>query len=178
MANLKITDLKAYLKDKSSDELSKEIIELVKLFPDIKQYYTVKINPASERGVFEKYKNIIKNEFFPERGFGKMRYLNVNKAISDFKKTSNNVELYGELLLYYADIGVDFTNEYGDIDERFYLNIEKAYDSALSYISMNDLLDKYYNYASKILSKADGIGWGFTDSMNEIYCQYYSDLED
>jgi uncharacterized protein YktA (UPF0223 family) len=178
MANLKITDLKTYLKGKSNEELTKEIVELVKLFPDIKQYYAVKLNPASESDVFKKYKNIINNEFFPDRGFGKMRYSNVNKAISDFKKISNNPELYAELLLYYAEVGVDFTNAYGDIDGKFYYNIEKAYDSALSYIADNGLLDKYYNYANKILSNADGIGWGFSDNMCEIYYQYFSDFED
>ena len=76
MANLKLTDLKTYLKSKSNEELTKEIVELVKLFPDIKQYYAVKLNPASESDIFEKYKNTIKNEFFPDRGFGKMRYSN------------------------------------------------------------------------------------------------------
>jgi hypothetical protein len=30
----------------------------------------------------------------------------------------------------------------------------------------------------KIVIQADGIGWGFTENMNEIYYGYYSDEED
>jgi uncharacterized protein YktA (UPF0223 family) len=73
---------------------------------------------------------------------------------------------------------VDFTNEYGDIDERFYSNIERAYDNALAYISENDLLDKFYNYANRVVGKVDDIGWGFSDNMNDIYSQYYSECLD
>lgn len=178
MANLKITDLKAYLKDKNNDELIKEIVELTKQFPAVKEYYGVKLNPASETEAFEKYKKIIKNEFFPDRGFGKMRYSTVNKAISDFKKISNNAELIAELMLCYAEIGVEFTNEYGDIDERFYDTIGRAYINALEYIFKNDLQEKYRDKTNGIRIKADGIGWGFTDIMNEIYYDYYSDFED
>lgn len=32
--------------------------------------------------------------------------------------------------------------------------------------------------ANTIRSEADGIGWGFTDIMNEIYYDYYGDFED
>ncbi|WP_205694145.1 MULTISPECIES: DUF6155 family protein [unclassified Clostridium] len=177
MSNLKINDLKSYLKDKSNDGLIKEIIELTKQFPEVKQYYGVKLNPASETEVFEKYKKIIENEFFPDRGLGKMRYSNVNKAISDFKKISNNTQLIAELMLYYAEVGVEFTNEFGDIDERFYNTIERAYNNALEYIFKNDLQEKFKNKADEIKLNTGCIGWGFNENMNEIYYDYYSDFE-
>jgi hypothetical protein len=178
MGNLKITDLKKYLKEKSNEELVEEIIELAKQFSNIKEYYSVKLNPTSEIEAFEKYKKIIQNEFLPDRGFGKMRYSIVNKAISDFKKISNNTEMIAELMLYYAEIGVEFTNTFGDINEQFYGAIEKAYYNALEYIFKNDLEDKFRNKAVEIRNEADGIGWGFTDSMNDMYFDYYSDFED
>lgn len=78
MNNLKINDLKKYLRNRNDDELINEIIELVKLYPNVKEYYKAKLLPQSEVEIFEKYKNIIKNEFFPDRGFGKLRYSKVN----------------------------------------------------------------------------------------------------
>lgn len=177
MANLKIADLKLYLKDMSSEGLIQEIVQLAKQFPNIKEYYAVKLSPVSEREAFAKYKKIINNEFFPDKGFGKMGYSVVNRAISDFKKISNNIELIAELMFYYAEIGVDFTNEYGDIDERFYDTIERAYANALKYTFKNGLQGKYSSKANEIRIKADDIGWGFTDTMNEMYYDYYSEFE-
>jgi hypothetical protein len=108
MINLKVTDLKAYLKNKNQEELIKEIVELTKQFTVVKEYYAVKLNPNAEAETFQKYKKIIQNEFFPDRGFGKMRYAEVNKAINDFKKVATNTEKIAELMLYYAEVGVDF----------------------------------------------------------------------
>jgi len=75
-------------------------------------------------------------------------------------------------MLYYVGIRVEFTNEYGDIDERFYDTIERVYINALEYIFKNDLQEKYRDKADEILIKADGTGWGFTDTMNEIYYDF------
>jgi hypothetical protein len=178
MANLKLTDLKNILKEKSKEELITEITELVKIFPVVKEYYAVKVNPASKTETFEKYKRIIQNEFFPDRGFGKMRYSVVNKAISDFKKLSKDTEKIAELMLYYAEIGVDFTETFGDIDEKFYIAIERAYTNAIDYIFKNELQDKFWRKADKIRSNADGIGWGFSDNMNDIYFEYFGDIDE
>ena len=76
-------------------------------------------------------------------------------------------------MLFYAEIGVEFTNTYGDIDERFYNNIEKAYDNGLDYIFKNNLDNMFKGNALEIQYAASGIGWGFGDYMNEIYCNYY-----
>lgn len=176
MINLKITDLKAYLKDKNQKELIKEVVELAKKFPAIKKYYAVKLNSSSAIEAFEKYKKIIHNEFLPDKGFGKVRYSVVNKAISDYKNISNNTEKIAELMLYYSEIGVNFTNTYGDIDEIFYGNIERSYNNALEYIFKNGLEDKFKNMANTIMIETDGMGWGFADTMNEIYQDYYGDF--
>jgi uncharacterized protein YktA (UPF0223 family) len=178
MPNLKITDLKKYLKTKNNEELQKEIVEIVKNFKDVKEFYNLKLNPESEKETFQKYKKIVENEFFPDRGFGKLRYAEVNKAIKDFEKCSNTPELIGELKLLYAESGVEFTNTYGDIDERFYVNIVRAYDSALSYIAQHDLEDKFEEKAKEISDEASGIGWGFEDAMIEVFYEYYSSYED
>lgn len=50
--------LKKYLKDKNVDELRNEIIDIVKNFRDIKEYYNMKINPESEEEILKKYMKI------------------------------------------------------------------------------------------------------------------------
>lgn len=85
MSMLKINDLRSYLKNKSNQELIKEIVELSKQFPVVKEYYRTKVDPDFEIEIFEKYKKIIQDEFFHYKGFGKLKYSNINKAIRDFK---------------------------------------------------------------------------------------------
>jgi hypothetical protein len=81
-------------------------------------------------------------------------------------------------MLFYAKIGVDFTNMYGDIDEQFYYAIERAYLNALEYIFKNNLQEQYKDKVNKVHIEAERIGWGFTDSMNEVYFDFYSEFED
>jgi len=173
--NLKINDLKKYLRNRNDDELINEIIELAKLYPSVKEYYKAKLLPQSEVEIFEKYKNIIKNEFFPDRGFGKLRYSKVNEAIREYKKLTSNSELITKLMFYYTEIGIKFTREYGDIDEKFYINIEKSYINVLDYVQKCDLQEIFADQAHEVKVKAAGIGWGFGDNMSNIYYEYYYD---
>lgn len=173
MSNIKITDLKKYLNNMSKEELIIQITEIVKRYPDIKEYYTAKLNPKYEEIAFEKYKKLITNEFFPDRGFGKLRYSEVNKALRDFRKISNNAILISKLMLYYAEIGVDFTDTYGDIDEKFYNAIVRAYDKALSYITENNLKEMFIEEADNIRQKTVHMGWGFSVNMDDVFFDFF-----
>lgn len=173
MSNFTIINLKKYLKNMSKEELIVEIADIVKQYPDIKEYYTAKFDPKYEEIAFEKYKKIITNEFFPDRGFGKLRYSVVNKAIKDFCKISNNAVLISKLMLYYAGIGVEFTDTYGDIDEKFYNAIAKAYDKASDYITKHDLQEMFIEEADSIREITGHMGWGFPIIMDEIFYNYF-----
>ncbi|WBW95200.1 DUF6155 family protein [Oceanirhabdus sp. W0125-5] len=174
MVNLKISDLRKYLKSKSNEELQQEIVDIVKSFKDVKAYYNVKINPKYEEEMLSKYKKVIKEQFFSNRGFRSMDYSKVRNAIKDFKKISNTPKNIAELMLFYAEIGVEFTNTYGDIDEKFYRNIVKAYYNALEYIFDNDLDEVFRKKAQEIFNKSLGIAWGFEESMCDIFGDYYN----
>lgn len=84
MKQLKIGDLKKYLSGKNQTELIKEVLELCKIFSNVKEYYAANIVPDFEQEALKKYKKIIENEFFPARGFGKLRYAEMNKALNNF----------------------------------------------------------------------------------------------
>ncbi|QUH26164.1 DUF6155 family protein [Serpentinicella alkaliphila] len=66
--DIKITELRKYLSEKSHNELKNEIIDLFKKSSDVKEYYFLKVKPNAEKDLMEKYKKIIENEFFPARG--------------------------------------------------------------------------------------------------------------
>lgn len=173
MSEVKATDLKKFLTNLSEAELRGEIVELFKLFPGVKEYYKVKLDPAGEKDIVEKYKKIIKDEFFPDRGFGKLRYSIMKKALDDFRKISRSPENIAELMISHTEYGVEFTNEYGDIDERFYNNIEGMYEKALQFIFKEHLDKQYSDRLRRIMEDGGGIGWGFSDGLCDLYYSCY-----
>lgn len=175
MSELKATELKKFLTNLSDVELRGEIVDLFKLFPVIKEYYKVKLTLDGEMEILDKYKKIIKDEFFPDRGFGKLRFAIMKKALEDFRKLSRSPENIAEMMISYTEYGVEFTNEYGDIDEKFYNNIEGMYEKTLKYI-FNEHLDQIYrDRIRKIMEDGDGIGWGFSDGLCDLYYSYYEE---
>jgi hypothetical protein len=177
MKNLTVTELKKRLKLKSNEELIEEIVELYKKFPDVKDYYISNLSTEGMLEILEKYKKIVQNEFFPSVGFGKLRLSVARKTVNDFKKISNSSYDIADIMLHYVENGVDFTNEYGDIDEPFYSSIESMFESALKHISKSNLEDKFYSRCKKILDDTSGIGWGFHDTLGDLFHSYFGSKE-
>jgi len=175
LALAKISDLKIYLNSLDEKTLKEEIIGLFKLHPAVKEYFSLKICPEHENELLEKYKKIVKNEFFPDRGFGKLRYSVMKKAVSDFKKIAKLPVNIAELMVFYVENGVAFTNNFGDVDERFYNNILAMYESVLKYVVDENLQKSYQTRLKEIVEEGDGIGWGFSDELTGLY---YSILDE
>lgn len=175
MKDIKISELKKHLKELTKDDLEKEILALVKNYKEVKEYFSVKLNPNNEVFLLEEYKNKILMEFFPKRGFGKFNFTNIKKAISDYKKLSNNSKLIADLIFYAVENGVDFTNQFGDITEKFYISIENIFDAGTKYIVEQGIVYDFLKRCDNIVTEASGIGWGFSDTIEDIY---YGNLSD
>jgi len=172
MGKLTVTDLKKHLNSKSREELTNEIIGLYKKFSDIRDYYASTLSKDGMRDVLEKYKKIIKDEFFPVRGFGKLRLAVARKAVNDFGKISNSNSDMADIMLFYVENGVEFTNAYGDINEQFYSSIETMYEAALKHICKSELVEDFYTRCEQIVSDTSGIGWGFHDTLGDLFGGY------
>jgi len=177
LAVAKISDLKIYLNSLDEKTLKEEIIELFKLYPAVKEYFSLKICPDHENELLDKYKKVVKNEFFPDRGFGKLRYSVMKKAVSDFKKIAKLPVNIAELMVFYVENGVAFTNTFGDIDKRFYNNILDMYESALEYIVAKNLQKSYQTRLKGIVEEGNGIGWGFSDALTDLYYSFFDDFD-
>ena len=151
--------------------LTKHISELYKKYKPVKEYFDFYINP-DEKKILEQYKEKVTEGFFPKRGY-QIKLSISRKAINDFKKLGSSEESVADLLLHFVENGVEFANEYGDIDESFYTSVEKTYSNALDLIDKNGLLDKFEKRAYKIVADTEGIGWGFHDYLGDLYYQYY-----
>ncbi len=76
-------------------------------------------------------------------------------------------------MLYYVETGVEFTNEYGDIDEQFYSSLESVYLQALTLMKKEKILEKFMQRADQIASETKNMGWGFYDSISDIYSEFF-----
>ncbi|HBJ87511.1 MAG TPA: hypothetical protein DDZ88_27365 [Verrucomicrobiales bacterium] len=115
--------------------------------------------------VLETYRRKIVEQFFPKRGEGKLKLGEARKAIRDYRKATGNIPGTAELLITYVETGVKFTNEYGDIDERFYTSVESALGelAALLRGDARELYPQFRARLAKVEQETDGIGWGFHD---------------
>ena len=172
---VKISDFKNALKGSTKEELIKTVVDLYKKNEFVKDYCTSKYSESDGGELFAKHKGIIEEEFFPDRGAGGVRLSIAKKSITEFKKLSDDKTLIAELMLFYVEIGVKFTECYGDIDEPFYLSMESMFERTLKYMSKNKLLEIFNERCFKIINATVNMGWGFHDGLSETYYSYYEE---
>jgi len=167
-----LADLKKELRNLDKEKLVDLVADLYKKNKSVKELLDFYVNP-NEKELFLKYKDKVYEAFYPRRG-DRFKLSDGKKAISDFKKLEASKELLSELMLFYAETGVEFTNEFGDIDEPFYNSIASVYSSALTLMNKEGILDKFADRAKQIVDDTSGIGWGFHDELGDIYCEFYN----
>jgi hypothetical protein len=128
--------------------------------------------------VLEKYRRKIEEQFFPARGFGKLKLGEARKAILDYRKATGNLPGTTELLMTYVENGTRFTREYGDIDERFYNSLESALQELASLLraEARDLYPQVRERLAQIGQMADGIGWGYGDFVTDLVYRLEEEL--
>ena len=168
-----IGSVKKELARLDKEGLIKLLAELYSKDKATREFLDFYVNP-DEEAMHKKCRDKISLAFFPKRGY-QVRLTVGKKAIADFKKCSSNVELLADLMLFYVEQGVDYTNEYGDIDMPFYNSVASVYDHALQLIKKEHLLTKFAERAELIVHDTRGIGWGFHDDLDGSYMQNYTE---
>ena len=122
--------------------------------------------------MLEKYKEIVIEPFFPKKGgFGKLKLMPAKKAISDYKKATNDILGTLDLMLTYVESGTDFTVQFGDIDENFYNSLVSVLYQFKKLITLKDL--EYFKVRLiKLNDKACNIGWGYGDGVSDVLVDF------
>lgn len=166
-----LTDLKKELKKLDKDQLIDLVADLYKKNKSVKEFFDFYVNP-DERELFNKYRDKILEAFYPKRGFT-YKLKDGKQAISDFKKFGTSPDLLAELMLFYVETGVSFTNDFGDINEAFYNSLATVFFDSLTLIKKENLLDKFEEKVEKVVEETSGIGWGFHDFLVQIWVDFY-----
>ncbi len=128
--------------------------------------------------LLEKYRGKIEHQFFPDRGFGKLKLGEARKAIRDYRKATASVPGTAELLMAFVEYGVRFTREYGDIDERFYNSVESVLQE-LATLLRGEAREMYPQLRERLAiveQMSSGIGWGFHDFISDVLGCLETDL--
>lgn len=128
--------------------------------------------------ILEKARRKVVEQFYPSRGFGKLKLGEARKAIRDYRKTTGDIPGTAELLMTYVENGAKFTAEYGDIDERFYTSIESALDelAALLRGPAKALHPDFQNRLDHVEFITRPVGWGFHDYVAGLVAQLEGEL--
>lgn len=163
--------IKKYLKQFSKEQLIEQIIELHKKYKDVKTYYEYTLNPNSNTQT-DKVKKTIHKLFNPSSDQGpKLR--EARKEVNEFRKLSPPAENLADIMLHYVECGVQYTNNYGDINESFYTSVASMFYDACEFIKTNGLQEQFKARCRKIMDDTDGIGWGFHDELSECYYVFF-----
>jgi hypothetical protein len=178
-ARVSLKLLRQQLRKKEQKELIDEIADLYKKFDSVKSYYQASVFD-DDQGVMDKYKQIIEYEFFPKSIHAEppCRISVAKKAIADYKKLSCSDANLVDIMLFYVECGVRFTNDYGDIDERFYNSMASVYVNACQFIHKNNLESGFQTRALAIVTDTSNFVWGFHDYVRDSYDQFFSDFDD
>jgi hypothetical protein len=143
-----------------------------------RDFIQARCQTAEGGDALEKYRKKIVEQFFPARGFGKLKLGEARKAIRDYRKATGNIPGTAELLMTYVENGTRFTHEYGDVDERFYDSVESALDelAALLHSEAREMYPQFRNRLARVEQMTDGIGWGFHDFVGDVVGQLEEDL--
>ena len=162
--------LKKYLQQFSKEQLIQQIIELNKKYKDVSTYYRFALNPDN-RARLDEFKVKLFACFYPKRGY-KLDLKGARKLVNDFKKLSPGEEVLTDLMLYYVECGVKFTNDFGDISEPFYTSVESMFGDTCKLIGANNLKPVFDERCLQILDNSSDTGWGFPDMLNQHYFEW------
>lgn len=147
------------------------VMEMYKNDKGTKAYLDFFVTPDVD-GLYKRCHDKILHAFYPKRGYT-LRLMEGKKALSEFKKYSDNSELLVDLMLWYAECGVKYTLDYGDIYMSFYDSVSGVFAKALELAKKEGFHLALEPRAKKIVAKTNGIGWGFHDDLEAAYYKVY-----
>ena len=170
---MKMSELKKSLKLLGQNEMIELVAELAKLDKKNMAFLAMRFQPENAlTEMLEKGKKTIHNAFFRSAN---LSLRNAKAPLSEMKKVAPQSEEYLDLQLYYVQCGIDFTNEYGDINAAFYNSICSVfYDftAGLEKLGSKAIYEKMKPRIVKLLNDTRHIGWGvhedFADAVSSL----------
>lgn len=121
--------LKRHLQSLTKEQVIDFVLQVYDSVKPAKEFMEYYLNP-NEKEMLEKYRKIIVQEFYPtaKSAEPKTRFSVCKKAIADFRALKPSPELLADLMLTLAENAANFTYDYGDMWEQYYISAENNFD--------------------------------------------------
>lgn len=165
--------VKALIKDLKPDELREVILELSKLTTKNKQFIQLYLQSSAAidiESIVNEAKKKIHGHFYGRSIFPKIDLANARKVVSEYSKVLKEYPSQAaDLKLYYVEVGTELTNDFGDINEGFYLSLESMFENFCKQIKkyptyFNQFKDRIHG----LQSDSQNIGWGYSDTIDDL----------
>ncbi|MFC4768229.1 plasmid pRiA4b ORF-3 family protein [Effusibacillus consociatus] len=170
---LTVAKLRKELQALSKEELIELLAGCFKVNKQAEQFLSTRfLGEQAVEDLFAACAKKVEDQFFPERGFGKLKLAEAKKAIQEFEMITGDKRRTLELKLLYVEQGVLFTNTFGDIDSRFYSSMESMFASIIDMINQEknrELFDEYEDRLAAVLRDTSDLGWGFHENLTDIF---------
>lgn len=166
-----LREVKKELELLEKEELVYHISELYKKYKEVKEYFDFYSNP-DEQAIIEKFKERIHEGFYPIRGKN-LKLYRARKAINEMKKLGISAEADGELLLYFAEVGVKYAREKRVKTEAYYIRLENSFQKALEHLQKHDLLEKYEPRCKEIVERSARFPYRANEHIEQSFQSFY-----
>ncbi len=170
---MKIIDFRKYLKTLSKEEMESELLNLVKNYEDVKEYFSLKVNPENEEEIFLKYKENIKKELSIRADFKNPNFKEIRRYYVDFKKVSKNIDYLIELMLYTVELALKNLEKSDYWEDKFYESISKIFGDIFVLIYKNNLEEKYIPKCKELLEFKVVNSYGISSLVEEYFYNYF-----
>ena len=155
----------------------KEMIDLFRqlymLSPDNAELIDSLFKSASGDKLLEEYRRKIELEFYPPgdlcySSFPRMGWM--KSLIRDYRKGTGDLAGTAELMVTFQEQGMEFTMDYGDINERFYDSLLSGMNDVIKMLTKDapELFPAFRDRLIEIVRRVYGrVGWGYGDGMYE-----------
>ena len=156
--------------DWSKPALIALVKDLYEASPDNRDFLQARFQAEENAGAaLEKYRRKIVEQFFPARGFGKLKLTEARKAIRDYRKATGNLTGTIDLMLTYVENGTEFTYQFGDINESFYNSLESVLNEMAQLLMQqgSKMYPQFRQRVQGLTTRAGHIGWGYGDALRD-----------
>ncbi len=123
--------------------------------------------------VLSRYKELVKKYIAPNEPWKNNQQISLKdakKAISDYKKATNDTLGLIDLMVCYVEYGTDFLCEFGDMYEQYYCSLESVFSNILKLIKNFDdeEISGFEQRLRVVVKKAEHMGWGYYDAISDM----------
>lgn len=131
--------------------------------------------------ILARYKSIVKKYIAPNEPWKKSQQISIKdakKAISDYKKATNDKLGIIDLMICYVEYGTDFLCDSGDMYEQYYCSLESVFYDALKLMKtfQYEEIISFKLRLEAVVKQAEDIGWGYYDTISDMLNEAYPKL--